>query len=181
MVRISIVGIGRVGGAIALSLPRDKYSIENLIYRGSQDAAEEINNGGGRVANVVALDELPAIASDIIFITTQDSEISSVAVELANKIKAGAIVYHTSGSLSSAVLEPLRTIGCKTGSIHPLVSISRSEVGPVRFRNAFFCVEGGPDAVDTGKQVVLDLGGRPFSLDTKFKTLYHAAAVTACG
>jgi predicted short-subunit dehydrogenase-like oxidoreductase (DUF2520 family) len=28
---------------------------------------------------------------------------------------------------------------------------------------------------------VTDLGGRPFTLETKYKTLYHAAAVTACG
>ncbi|MEQ1645940.1 MAG: DUF2520 domain-containing protein [Pyrinomonadaceae bacterium] len=29
--------------------------------------------------------------------------------------------------------------------------------------------------------MVTDVGGRPFSIETKFKTLYHAAAVTACG
>lgn len=32
-----------------------------------------------------------------------------------------------------------------------------------------------------GETIATDLGGRPFSIDTKFKTLYHAAAVTACG
>src|SRR5258707_4659160 len=61
------------------------------------------------------------------------------------------------------------------------VSISKPELGPARFRDAFFCVEGDPEAVTMGRGMVDDLGGQPFSIDTKFKTLYHASAVTACG
>jgi predicted short-subunit dehydrogenase-like oxidoreductase (DUF2520 family) len=32
-----------------------------------------------------------------------------------------------------------------------------------------------------GERIAIDLGGRPFTIDTEFKTLYHASAVTACG
>src|SRR5205085_3184806 len=49
------------------------------------------------------------------------------------------------------------------------------------FPGSYFCVEGDETAVAIGEQMVKDLGGRPFSIDTKFKTLYHGAAVTACG
>lgn len=159
MLSISIVGIGRVGGALARSLPTDKYTIADLIGRG--DIAE--------------------ISSDIIFITTQDGEIAAAANELAAKVSGKPFVFHTSGSLASAVLDKLKNVGCKTGSIHPLVSISRAELGPERFRNAFFCVEGDKEAVEMGTQIVKDLGGMPFTIATEFKTLYHAAAVTACG
>ena len=54
-------------------------------------------------------------------------------------------------------------------------------MGKERFRNAFFCVEGDAKAVETAKNIVGDLGGKSFSIGTKYKTLYHASAVTACG
>nr|MBA2620634.1 DUF2520 domain-containing protein [Acidobacteriota bacterium] len=46
---------------------------------------------------------------------------------------------------------------------------------------AFFCIEGDEEAVRTAKEIVEKLGGKSFSIETKFKTLYHASAVTACG
>lgn len=160
MISVSIVGVGRVGGALARSLPTDKYKVVNLIGRDSEPAA---------------------IDSEIIFITTQDPYIAGAADQIAGCITGNPTVYHTSGSLDSSVLNVLRVAGCRTGSIHPLVSISSPELGPERFRGAFFCVEGDEAAVSTGIEIVEDLGGNPFSVDTKFKVLYHAAAVTACG
>ena len=180
MKTVSIIGVGRVGGAIALSLPPDRYKVERLVFRGVS-GVETIAEKLSPAPAVTSFEDLTEISSDIIFITTQDPQIVPVARELAGKLRNSPIVFHTSGSYPSSVLDDLRSAGCLTGSVHPLVSISKAELGPVRFRNAFFCVEGMPEAVETGRQVVSDLGGRPFSIDTKFKTLYHAAAVTACG
>ena len=180
MVSVSIIGVGRVGGALALSLPPEKYRIENLIYRRDQDLAP-IAERLETVPRIGTLTSFENISSDIIFVTTQDANIGAVAIELASKVPNSSIVFHTSGSYSSSILSDIRAKGCGTGSLHPLVSISLAEFGPVRFRNAFFCVEGTTDAVRAGKEIVADLGGRPFSIDSKFKTLYHAAAVTACG
>jgi len=121
------------------------------------------------------------ISSDLVFITSQDFEIKNVVDALAPCLTGRSTVFHTSGSRSSQVLEPLRSSERHIGSFHPLVSITRPELGPERFRNAYFCVEGDSVAQACGRKVVEDLGGRPFSIDTRFKTLYHAAAVTACG
>jgi predicted short-subunit dehydrogenase-like oxidoreductase (DUF2520 family) len=93
----------------------------------------------------------------------------------------GSIVFHTSGSTPSSVLEPLREGGNRIGSLHPLVSISSPELGPERFPGAYICVEGDAEAVQVGREIVRDVGGKPFCIETRFKTLYHAAAVTACG
>ena len=180
MVRVSIIGIGRVGGAIALSLPQREYSVENLVYRGNS-RLDLISHNLSPAPAVWTLAELPEISSDVIFITTQDAEIVPAAGELAANVRSRPIVFHTSGSYPSSILDGLRSAGCRIGSIHPLVSISRPDMGPERFNGAFFCVEGDPEAVEMGTKIVNDLGGRPFSIDTKFKTLYHAAAVTACG
>jgi len=180
MVSVSIIGVGRVGGAIALSLPKDKYSIEKLVVHGHSNV-DSLIAGLPNPPDVTTLDALGDVSSDVIFITTQDSHIVAAAGALAKKVMSSPIVFHTSGSYSSSILDELKKAGSRTGSVHPLVSISKPELGPERFRNAFFCVEGDPAAVEMGKQMVADLGGRPFSIDTKFKTLYHASAVTACG
>ena len=180
MVTISIIGVGRVGGAIALSVPKEKYSIDFLAYRSTpvpKFIADQLSVNGG----IMPFDDVSEISSDVVFITTQDFEIVSVAKALADKIGKNSVVFHTSGSLSSSILDDLKAAGCKIGSVHPLVSISCPEIGPKRFKGAYFCVEGDPAAVLIGEQIVSDLGGRPFSIDSKFKTLYHAAAVTACG
>lgn len=180
MVSVSIIGPGRVGGALAVSLPADKYFVEKLVFRSDSDLSP-ITRLLARQPEVIRLEDLKEISSDVIFITTQDSWIVKVAHELAPKISVNPTVFHTSGSYPSSVLHDVKAVGCETGSIHPLVSISSPELGPTRFPKAFFCVEGTTRAVKIGETIATDLGGRPFSIDTKFKTLYHAAAVTACG
>ena len=180
MVTISIIGIGRVGGAIALAVPKEKYAIETLVYRNTR-IAESIASALSINGKAVAFGDVQQISSDVVFITTQDAEIVPAAKSLAGRIDKNSIVFHTSGARSSAILDDLKDAGCRTGSVHPLVSVSSSELGPSRFNGAYFCVEGHPDAVAIGEQIVADLGGQPFTIDSKFKTLYHASAVTACG
>ncbi len=180
MVTISIIGAGRVGGAIALAVPKDKYSMDKIVYRNTsvpQTLLKSLSPG----VKVISFEELDEVSSDVVFITTQDSEIIPVSNALTDKVKANSFVFHTCGALSSSVLDAIASAGCKTGSIHPLVSVSSPELGPERFKGAYFCVEGHPEAVAIGERIVEDLGGQPFTIDTKFKTLYHAAAVTACG
>ena len=180
MVSVSIVGLGRVGGAIALSLSPDRYLVENLVVSPSFDPAAYAESLPSSTV-IKTLDAFSELNSDIIFITTQDAHIVFAAQQLAKKITGSPLVFHTSGSYPSSILADLKNAGCKTGSIHPLVSISKPELGPERFRGAFFCIEGESAAVEMGRRIVDDLGGRPFTIDTKFKTLYHASAVTACG
>lgn len=154
------MGVGRVGGALRISLPPEKYSVEHLIGRG---------------------ETMVDVPSDLVFIATQDTEIVNAAEAIAPHLTNKPVVLHTSGACPSSILEELREVGCAVGSMHPLVSVSKPELGPERFRGAYFCVEGDERAVSAARQVVIDLGGRPFTIDTKYKTLYHAAAVTACG
>ncbi|MFZ1701996.1 MAG: Rossmann-like and DUF2520 domain-containing protein [Pyrinomonadaceae bacterium] len=180
MIRASIVGVGRVGGALARSLPSDRYSIANLVSR-DVSSAGVIARELGSQAFVSSLNEDTKIESDVVFITTQDGNIVSAADQISSRITGTPTVFHTSGAFDSSVLSALKAMGCSTGSIHPLVSISSAELGPERFPGSFFCVEGDENAVAVGTRIVEDLSGRPFSIDTRFKTLYHAAAVTACG
>ncbi len=86
---------------------------------------------------------------------------------------------HTSGALSSAVLIPLQKGGFAVGSLHPLVSISDALSGAEWLTRAFFSLEGDTAAIHLGKQIVRDLGGQSFTIDSDVKPLYHAAALMA--
>lgn len=180
MQTVSIIGVGRAGGALALALAKTGYRIENLVSRDLEKAeriAEEIEPR----PCVLPEGELSGISSEIIFITTQDTEIAKVADTLAGQAGYGPFVFHTSGSLSSDILADLKDAGCRTGSIHPLVSISEAATGAERFGGVYFCVEGTPEAVDLAEKIVGQLAGSSFTIETSKKALYHAAAVMSAG
>lgn len=177
---ISIIGAGKLGGALAIALNKENFSIDNLIAR-NFETAEKIAGSINPKPKITPANDFSEIASDIILIATQDSEIETVAARLADQLKTKPIVFHTSGSLSSTVLRRLKSVGCSTGSIHPLVSISDALLGADRFADAYFCVEGDAEAVKTAEEIVGKLGGKSFFVAAEYKTLYHAAAVTACG
>jgi predicted short-subunit dehydrogenase-like oxidoreductase (DUF2520 family) len=178
--KVSIIGVGRLGGALAIALARRDYQIEHLVSRKPENAqkiAEFVD------ANVLgfAPEDLSKIKSDVVFIAVQDFEIENVSKYLARHLTVKPFVFHTSGSLSSAVLQDLRDAGCLVGSFHPLVSISDAVLGANRFADVYFCIEGDADAVDAADRIVEDLGGKFFSIEARFKALYHAAAVTSSG
>jgi predicted short-subunit dehydrogenase-like oxidoreductase (DUF2520 family) len=176
--KVSVIGIGRLGGALALALSEKGYEVENLLAR-RPTAAEKIAAATG--SKILSPAEAEKISSELILIATQDTEIEAAAGELARRLKTAPIVLHTSGSLSSNVLQSLKDAGCPVGSLHPLVSISDACLGRTRFRNAFFCIEGDERAVEAARRIALDLGGNPFSIETQYKALYHASAVTSSG
>lgn len=178
--KISIIGAGRLGGALAIALSKKGFEIENLAAR-SLAKAERIAEFIEPKPKIIQPNELSKIFSDVIFITTRDSEIETVARRLQKGLSHQPFVFHTSGALSSEVLRNLKAVGCQIGSLHPLISISDSIRGADNFAGAYFCVEGDAGAVTVGEKIVGVLGGNSFSIETKFKILYHASAVVACG
>ena len=178
--KISIIGIGRLGGALALAFPKSGHIVENLVAR-RPGPAEHLSDLISPPPKILSPAEFGQITSDVILISTGDAEIQAVAESLAENLANRPFVFHTSGSLSSSVLMALAEKGFPTASLHPLVSVSDSQIGSERFADAYFCVEGRPDAVAAAEKLVADLGGKSFSIDSGAKALYHASAVTACG
>ena len=170
MPNVTIVGIGRVGGSFALAFQGSRYKVRNRI-----------GTKRGVPSEAVLLSDLNEITDELILISTPDGAIADVAEELASKIKNNPVVIHTSGPLSSAILKPLADIGCSTGSLHPLVSFNNSGSGAKSLEGAYFCVEGDERATLEALAIVEFLGGHAVEVPCANKTLYHAAAVTACG
>ena len=178
---ITIVGPGRMGGALAIALSRCGHRIDCLIGRKTRSITKIARLIEPRPA-VRLFNDAEPIKSGIIFIPTPDQEIADTAVRLKGLLVGKRkVVYHASGSLASGVLTPLVDSCTSIGSIHPLVSISAPASGADKFSGAYFCVEGDATAARVGMQVARRLGGKPFSLSSESKPLYHLAAVMAAG
>ena len=180
MTDICIIGTGNIGGALAIALSRAGFDISQLVTNTRPVPVRirrEINTHPG----VLKWKHLTHIDASVVFITTPDPQIEDVSDSIAPLIRKGQFVFHTSGSLSSAVLKSVAERGAFVGSIHPLTSISDPVRGASQFEGTYFCIEGMPKAVKLGEKMVRRLGGRSFSISTESKPLYHAAAVTAAG
>jgi len=184
---ISIIGAGRLGTALAIALTRRGYRVEAIMARRLAHARRVAATlaADARALSATQLDSLPP--SNLLLITTPDDQIALAAARLAAShekrgIEAeGRAVLHCSGALSSDVLSPLGSVGFRTGSMHPLISISDPLQGAERLRGAFYAIEGGPAAVRVAQAIVRDLEGESFSIKSRDKALYHAAAVMASG
>jgi predicted short-subunit dehydrogenase-like oxidoreductase (DUF2520 family) len=181
---VSIIGAGRLGTTLAVALAASNYSIRALVARRPQNArkAAKLLDGNPRVLAANQLHSL--LPTDLFLITTPDDQIAAVAANLSkfeSNPKRKLTALHTSGALSSEVLAPLRRNGWNTGSIHPLISVSDSRDGATPLQGAFWSVEGDRGALQLGKAIVRDLGGRSFSIRAEDKPLYHAAAVMVAG
>lgn len=179
MHRFSIIGPGRIGGALAIALSRSGYEIADIVFRSKQPKTQLINAIGE--PRLVLFSEDLRLSSDVVIIATADQDIVKTANDLVEKLEGKPVVLHTSGSLSSDVLGHLREIGCPAGSMHPLISVNDPIAGSESLQDAFFCIEGDAKATETANEIVRILGGKPFTIETELKPLYHAAAVMACG
>ncbi len=175
---ISIIGCGRVGTALAVFLARAGYPLAGL-------ASKRISSAGNAAAlagtgQVFAHGTDAAQRGKIIFITTPDDAIQGVFDTLVAEkaLLPDTRVFHCSGALSSGIFSTVP--GVARGSIHPLQSFAAHEPGqPSPFKGINISVEGDDPAVAEGTQIIADLGGTSFTIPTRSKTLYHAAAVVA--
>jgi len=182
--RVSIIGAGRLGTALAVALASRSYEVQAVVSRQRNHARKAARLISSRSLALTAdeLDQLPP--SNLILIATPDDAIKSVADKLSRaRDQAGAkgTVLHTSGALSSEVLKPLAKIGFQIGSMHPLLSVSDPRSGAVALGHAYYCVEGDAAALRVARRIVKDLGGKSISIESDKKALYHAAAVMSSG
>ena len=179
---ITIIGLGRLGTALAIALSQKQYPIATLVSRRRRTLERAARLLDTDVRLLVAKDIKRLQSSDITLITTPDDQLPQVVRNLSKlKSTAGSIALHTSGALSSQALSPLGDQGWHVGSVHPLISVSGSEAATSAFKGAFWCVEGDRKALTAARQLVRDLNGQSFSIKAEVKPLYHAAAVMSSG
>jgi predicted short-subunit dehydrogenase-like oxidoreductase (DUF2520 family) len=143
---LSIIGAGRVGRALGRRLRELGWRIGAVVASSESSARKAVRSIGAGRAHAFLTRQV--IAAQVILITTPDHRVEEVAKELA-RIGAeelrGKIVLHTSGALSSDVLDSVRRCGAAVGSMHPLQSFSGVGVPPLDGK--VFAIEGDAHAV----------------------------------
>jgi predicted short-subunit dehydrogenase-like oxidoreductase (DUF2520 family) len=177
---LSIIGAGRVGRALGRRLRELGWKIGAVVARSESSARKAVRSIGAGRAHAFLTRQV--LAAQVILITTPDHRVANAAGELA-RIGAeelrGKIVLHTSGALSSDVLDLLRGCGAAVGSMHPLQTFSGVGVPPLEGR--VFTIEGDSVAVRMARQMARALGAVPVLIEGSKKPLYHAAGALAAG
>lgn len=180
MKTFSIIGCGAVGKTVGrlfyeagILEPRD---ILTRSLESARQAAEFIGAGRG-TASWQELRE-----ADLYLVAASDDAIATCAKALAQSgaVRPGVVVCHLSGALSSAVLEPVARLGALVASVHPVKSFAQPGVCVTDFAGTWCGIEGDPAAVDFLSGAFRAIGGEIFTLDPKFKTVYHAGSVMVC-
>jgi predicted short-subunit dehydrogenase-like oxidoreductase (DUF2520 family) len=197
--RLTIIGGGRVGQALGRLAHRAGYEIGEIICQSRGNAKKAVGFIGAGVPQSLAKAKFSS--ADLLLIATPDARIGEAALAICHSYEdpdtdrgsvrkppsakasrtARPVVLHSSGALSSNVLEPLRRRGFSTGSCHPLQTFEDPARAIRLISKSFFCIEGDRRAVRTGRKLVSDIGARSFQVPTEMKSLYHASAVLASG
>jgi predicted short-subunit dehydrogenase-like oxidoreductase (DUF2520 family) len=177
---LSIIGAGRVGRALGRRLRELGWTIGAVVTRSQTSARKVVRFIGAGHAHAFLTRQV--IAAQVILITTPDRSVAEVAEELA-RIGAeelrGKVVLHSSGALSSRVLDSVKRCGAAVGSMHPLQTFSGVGVPPLEGKA--FAIEGDTPAVRMARQIARALGAVPVHIDGAKKPLYHAAGALAAG
>lgn len=176
--KVAIIGAGKVGTALAIQLRGKGYPVAAVASRSASSAGKLAQETGAKIYTTAAE---AAREGELVFLTTPDGLIGSVAEEVARKggFYPGQFAAHASGALPSAVLEPAREAGAIVFSLHPLQSFASPELAVERLPGSYFTFEGEPEALPLARRLVADLEGVLFEIEAAGKPLYHAAACVA--
>ena len=177
--KVAIIGCGRLGSALGIALHRKGYRIVELVDR--------LLISAERLATVVQAEKFSEKIEDIktaeiVFVAVPDDTILPVAISLAAKVDEKSkmnYVYHTSGTLTSDVFDPLRKYHIAVASAHPIQTFPGSVDDWKRFENCYFGVEGDRAALARLDFIVKDLGSNSVVIPREFKSHYHLACTIA--
>ncbi len=176
MLKLGFIGAGTVGTALSVRLSSKDYQVIAVSSR-SQTSAGKL---AGAVGGCQAFNNNQDVAdtAELIFITTPDDTIASVAAEI--QWHRGQSVVHCSGALSTDILEPAKELGAQVGALHPLQTFASVKQAIENIAGSTFAVEAEEPLLSTLKDIATALDGHWIELKANDKVVYHAAAVIAC-
>jgi predicted short-subunit dehydrogenase-like oxidoreductase (DUF2520 family) len=170
-VGITMVGAGNLAGALATALFRAGYTIDGIVTR---SGAASVRHARALAREVKSSVVSPAeIGSQVVWFCVPDGEILLAARLLAKAVDwKGRVALHSSGALTSDVLDVLRRRGAAVASVHPLMTFVRGSQPSLA--GVPFAVEGDASAVRTARAIIKRLLGKAFSIRKRDKAAYHA-------
>ena len=173
---IGIIGAGTVGTALAVRLHEKGYPVVAVASRTRASAERLASLVKG--CQVYDTSQGVADAAELVFITTPDGVIGSVAAQ--TKWHPENKVIHCSGADSLDILEPAARAGAQAGGFHPLQTFASVAYAIENIPGSTFALEAEEPLLEELKEMAVALGGHWVRLKAGDKVLYHAAAVLAC-
>lgn len=174
--KIGFIGAGKAGFSLGKYFCSHQLDVAGYFSRSKTSAKEAAEFTGTtqfeNIENIVS-------ASDILFITVPDGEISKVWENIVNLPIENKIICHCSGSLSSEVFKDAEIHGAYGYSVHPLYAINDKLNSYKEFQNAFFTVEGSEKQIEKVVSLIKGLGNKVQIISPAMKSAYHCAAVFA--
>lgn len=179
--RIAIIGGGKVGRVLGRLARERGHKIQQVVCRSKRSAMAAVRFIGAGVPQGARTARLSIC--DLVIIATPDDHLAEAVsvVQRSERPAKNAVVLHTSGAVTSEILEPAREAGFSIGSCHPLQTFESPARGLALVQGTFFCIEGDRWAASVAGRLVSQIGGRHFTIPRECKGLYHASAVLACG
>ncbi len=141
--RITIVGAGKVGSALAIELHKSGHKI-NVIVDSSKPRAQKISKlcKCDKVSNNLSQEIVST--SDIVIISIKDDDLIKYINKLISIDFKSKILVHTSGVLTSDIFHSLKVRKRDVASFHPAQTFSRVSIRNNNFlKGIFFGIEGG--------------------------------------
>lgn len=171
--RIVIVGIGRLGGSLALGLTRAGLPVSVLPRSG--DSERRIAKLGLSLAGPEELKN-----ANVCFLAVPDTSVGLTASKLHGRLGPKAAMVHCAGALDLGVFsaEPA-TFERPRGSFHPLCAVSdpRSELAG----HAVAIAASTPKLAALLRRLAKALELEPIEVTEARRAEYHAGAVMAAG
>ena len=178
LTKISWIGCGKVGRTLGRALQSAGYDTAAIVCKTKESARTAVQFIG---QGTPTTDLKEALESSLVhFITTNDDAIDGVVQELVENSPAslsGYYFFHTSGSISSTILEPLAAKGAYVASIHPLQVFADPIKAVETLPGIYYAIEGNDKAMEFAVQMVGKLQGKLLLIPTGRKVLYHVAGV----
>jgi len=177
---INIIGCGKVGRTLGrLWTQRRVFAVQHILNRSLASGlrAAEVVGAGKAVERYEQLG--PA---DLVMISTSDAAIEPCCERLcdAGVLRPATVVFHCSGALSCAALDPAKQQRAAVASVHPVKSFADPLAAVETFPGTYCALEGDPEACEALRDALERCGAVTFDVDGRLKVIYHAATVMVC-
>jgi predicted short-subunit dehydrogenase-like oxidoreductase (DUF2520 family) len=173
---VSIIGLGNWGSSFAHALDTAGVSLQEVIISSARSRVGRPT--WTRTLPLTTLDRAQ-LQADVLWLCVPDAAIERVTDRMIRRVGKrgfkGQIVVHSSGALSTLVLQAAARVGASVASVHPVMSFATRV--PVSLQGVPFGVEAEAASRRILNAIVRRLGGRPFAVKAASKALYHAVGV----
>lgn len=171
---VGVVGVGRVGSALAAALGIAGHKIVAAagVSEGSRRRAAE------RLGDVPIRPPQEVVAeADLVLLTVPDDALPGLVEGLVSTgvPVEGKLLAHTSGRYGAAVLDPATRAGGLPLALHPVMTFTGRPDDVSRLAGVSFGVTAPDPLRPVAEALVVEMGGEPVWISENNRTLYHAA------